>query len=105
MRKRVVGVVASVAFDRRRARLREVACFETFEADAQVFVEFPAVRRTHVAINGTIRQSVFVAASMALARRRFGTRRRILLCGCIDGCRGHLGRCSRLVLVGAAVVT
>ena len=55
MRQRVVEAVALVAGDRRRTCLGKMASFETSEADAQVLVELPAVRRVHLAVSGTTR--------------------------------------------------
>ena len=105
VREWVVGDFAFIAIDRRRTRLGQVARLQTFEADAQVFVELPAVRRAHFAINGAIRQSVFAVAAEALTRRRFWGRRRFLLCGCVDGGRGYFGGRGRLALVGVAAIT
>ena len=47
--------VALVASDRRRTRLGKMASLEASEAYAQVFVEFPAVRRVHLAVSGATR--------------------------------------------------
>ena len=47
--------VALIASDRRRTRLGEMASLETSEADTQVFVELPAVRRVHLAVSGAAR--------------------------------------------------
>ena len=55
MREWVVDALAFVASDRRRTRLGKMASFEASEADAQVFVEFPAVRRVHLAVSGAAR--------------------------------------------------
>ena len=55
MRQRVVEAIALVAGDRRRTRLGEMASLEASEADAQIFVEFPAVRRVHLAVSGATR--------------------------------------------------
>ena len=55
MRQRVMEAIAFVASDRRRTRLSKMASLETSEADTQVFIELPAVRRVHLAVSGAIR--------------------------------------------------
>ena len=70
VREGMMGNLAFVADDRRRAGFHQMAGFQASEAKTLVFVEFSPVGGAHLAIYGTFLQFVHGVASKALTWRR-----------------------------------